>query len=135
MIQLQSTYTIDMNSGNATLHVSQLPGNPGPTLFQPGPAMMFLLVEGVPSIAEWVMVGDGQLGTQTAQANQPLPSSKIKAIRNTTTTVLGGSGAAAASTSKSKSHAKRYLSPVRLPAMMLMLGTLMVGLASAGILV
>lgn len=52
MLELESTYTIDMNTGNTTIHVSQLPGNPGPTLFQPGPAMFFVVVKGVPSMAE-----------------------------------------------------------------------------------
>lgn len=52
MLELESSYTIDMNTGNTTIHVSQLPGNPGPTLFQPGPAMFFVVVKGVPSIGE-----------------------------------------------------------------------------------
>jgi hypothetical protein len=135
MIQLQSTYTLDLNSGNATLHVSQLPGVPGPTLFQPGPAMMFLVVEGVPSIAQWVMVGNGQLGIQTTEANQPLPSSKIKSIQNTTATVLSGAGASAVSSSQSKSAANHSMTPDRLPAILVMMGFLMVTLVSASILV
>jgi hypothetical protein len=71
-----------MSSGNATLHVSQLPGNPGPTLFQPGPALMFLVVDNVPSIGQWIMVGTGELGPQPTQANAPLPASQIKAVQN-----------------------------------------------------
>ena len=51
MIQLDNTYTINGPGNVTTLHISQLPGNPGPTLFQPGPAMMFLVVNGIPSQA------------------------------------------------------------------------------------
>jgi hypothetical protein len=49
MIQLNSTYTLDQQKNTATLHVSQIPGASGPRLFQPGPAMIFLVVGGVPS--------------------------------------------------------------------------------------
>ncbi|GFZ49322.1 hypothetical protein JCM24511_07442 [Saitozyma sp. JCM 24511] len=131
MIQLQSSYTIDMNTGNATLHVSQLPGNPGPTLFQPGPAMMFLVVEGVPSMGQWVMVGNGQLGTQTTQSNAALPSNQVKAIQNTTSP-SGSSGASGSSASGSTTKSAAGLSvKVALPAAVLSLCTILVGLASA----
>jgi hypothetical protein len=139
MIQLQSTYTIDMNSGNATLHVSQLPGSPGPTLFQPGPAMMFLVVEGVPSIGQWVMVGNGKLGTQTTQSNAALPSNQVKAIQNTTSPSgsssgsSSGSAGSSASGSTTKSAAGLSVSPVTLPAAMLSLGTILVGAVSAAL--
>ncbi|RSH94152.1 cytochrome c oxidase subunit 2 [Saitozyma podzolica] len=113
LLQLQSTYTIDMNSGNATLHVSQLPGNPGSTLFQPGPpTLMFLVVDNVPSIGQWIMVGTGGLGPQPIQANAPLPASQIKAVQN-----VGGKSAPTAAApsiaaSTSKSAAERLASPL-----------------------
>ena len=84
-LQLDSTYTIDMNTNTATLHVSQLPGDPGPTLFQPGPAMIFLVVNGVPSVGEFVMVGSGQLGDQPTTTNPSLPSSQVVAVKGTNT--------------------------------------------------
>jgi len=80
MLQLSSTYEIDMNTNTAVLHVSQLPGNPGPTLFQPGPAMIFLVINGVPSEGEMVMVGNGVLGTQPTTTNAVLPNSNIKTV-------------------------------------------------------
>jgi hypothetical protein len=122
-----------MNTGNATLHVSQLPGNPGPTLFQPGPAMMFLVVEGVPSMGQWVMVGNGQLGTQTTQSNAALPSNQVKAIQNTTSSPSGSTGASGSSASGSttKSAAGLSVPPVALPAAVLSLCTIVVGLVSA----
>lgn len=72
-----------MNTGNTTIHVSQLPGNPGPTLFQPGPAMFFVVVKGVPSIGEFIMVGNGQLGDQNTTNNAVLPASTIVTIATT----------------------------------------------------
>lgn len=77
MIELETTYTIDNNSNSTTLHVSQLPGNPGPTLFQPGPAMMFVVINGIPSVGKQIMVGSGQIETQPTAANAPLPSKSV----------------------------------------------------------
>ncbi|TYJ51663.1 hypothetical protein B9479_007751 [Cryptococcus floricola] len=80
MLELETSYTIDKNTGNTTLHVSQLPGDPGPTIFQPGPAMIFIVVDGVPSVGEFLMVGNGQLGDQTTSTNAALPSSTVLAV-------------------------------------------------------
>jgi hypothetical protein len=80
MLQLESTYTVDEQTNKTTLHVSQLPGNPGPTLFQPGSAMIFVVVNGVPSEGEFLMVGNGQLGVQPTAANAALPSSTVLAV-------------------------------------------------------
>ncbi|XAO25846.1 hypothetical protein I312_104676 [Cryptococcus bacillisporus CA1280] len=117
MLELESSYTIDMNTGNTTIHVSQLPGNPGPTLFQPGPAMFFVVVNGVPSIGEFLMVGNGQLGTQNTTTNSALPVSTVVAIATTSASATdGGSTAssvdssAASSSSSSKSGAAPVLS-------------------------
>ncbi|KAG8896391.1 hypothetical protein FRB99_008918 [Tulasnella sp. 403] len=73
-VQLDSTYTGNQD-GTATLHVQQLP--PNPAILVPGPAMLFVVVNGVPSVAQWIMVGNGQLGTQTINAVEPLPSSSM----------------------------------------------------------
>ncbi|WVO17686.1 hypothetical protein L204_105384 [Cryptococcus depauperatus] len=94
-IELQTSYTVDLNSGNTTVHVSQLPGNPGPTLFQPGPAMLFVVVNGVPSIGEFVMIGNGKLGKQPTTTNPSLPSSTILAVT---------SASASASSTHGSSH-------------------------------
>jgi hypothetical protein len=135
-LQLQSTYTIDMNSGNATLHVSQLPGNPGPTLFQPGPALIFLVVDNVPSIGQWIIVGTGELGPQPIQANAPLPASQIKAVQN-----VGGKSAPTATASSiaastSKSAARRLASPLFPPSTTVFtLHTLLVGLFCGAVVI
>jgi hypothetical protein len=104
-LELTSSYSIDMTSGNTTIHVSQLPGSPGPTLFQPGPAMFFVLVNGIPSEAEFVMIGSGQLGTQPTTTNAPLPSSQVKAVAVTSTTSATTSPSASASAAASRSAA------------------------------
>lgn len=111
-LQLRSTYTIDMNSGNATLHVSQLPGSPGPTLFQPGPALIFLVVDNVPSIGQWIMVGTGELGQQPIQADAPLPASQIKAVQNVAGKSAPTGAVPSIAASTSKSAAGRLASPL-----------------------
>jgi len=74
-VQLNSTYTGNSTSGTAVLHVSQLP--PNPAILVPGPAMLFVVVNGVPSIGSPVMVGSGQLGQQQVLAATDLPDSNM----------------------------------------------------------
>ena len=59
------------DDGSAILHVSQLP--PNPAILVPGPALIFVVVNGVPSNGTWVMVGNGVLGRQPIAAAQVLP--------------------------------------------------------------
>ncbi|KAK8854946.1 hypothetical protein IAR55_003685 [Kwoniella newhampshirensis] len=103
LLELETSYTIDMNTGNATLHVSQLPGNPGPTLFQPGPAMLFVVVNGVPAEGEFVMIGTGQLGTQPTTTNAALPSNTVLAVSATASPSETGRGSSASSSGGSGS--------------------------------
>lgn len=49
-LELATSYTQDQSTGNVTLHVAQMP--PNANIFQPGPAMIFLVVDGVPSEGE-----------------------------------------------------------------------------------
>ncbi|GAA5833635.1 hypothetical protein JCM11251_003189 [Rhodosporidiobolus azoricus] len=72
-IELPHSYTTN-SDGSAILHVQQLP--PNAALFAPGPAMLFVVVNGVPSNATTVMIGNGQLGVQPTSAVVPLPSSR-----------------------------------------------------------
>jgi hypothetical protein len=69
-VQLNASYTGYYNN-TATLHVSQLP--PNPAILAPGPAFIFVLVNGVPSIGVPVMVGSGQLGQQNTSPPVDLP--------------------------------------------------------------
>ena len=70
-LQLNSTYTA-ADANGATLHVSQVP--PNAAILAPGPAMLFVVVNGVPSVGVQVMVGNGQLGTQTTTTPVPTPT-------------------------------------------------------------
>ncbi|GAA6053897.1 hypothetical protein JCM3770_005322 [Rhodotorula araucariae] len=71
-VELPHTYTSDAD-GSATLHVSPLP--PNPALFVPGPAVMFVVVDGVPSRGHDLMVGSGELGVQPTAPAVALPES------------------------------------------------------------
>ena len=62
MVVLNSTYTGFSNNSGAVLHVSQVP--PNPAIIAPGPALLFVVVKGVPSVGIQVMVGSGQIGPQ-----------------------------------------------------------------------
>jgi len=74
MLQLDSTYTGNAD-GSGVLHVSQMP--PNPAIFVPGPALIFVVVNGVPSIGLPVMIGSGELGKQDTLTVGPLPASNI----------------------------------------------------------
>ncbi|BGP18930.1 hypothetical protein JCM10213_005483 [Rhodosporidiobolus nylandii] len=98
-VQLNSTYDVS-SDGTATLHVAQVP--PNPAILPPGPVLIYVVVDGVPSNGTWVMVGNGQLGTQsvTAAANLPgtLPKSSKQAI------AAESSNSTSASGSKGQDH-------------------------------
>ncbi|KAF7363575.1 putative copper radical oxidase variant A [Mycena sanguinolenta] len=71
-IQLSNTYTVN-SDGSIVLHTSQLP--PNPNLFQPGPAWLYVVVNGIPSNGTSVLVGSGSVGTQPTAAAAKLPAS------------------------------------------------------------
>jgi hypothetical protein len=71
-LQLNNTYSV--NSDNSiSLHVAQAP--PNPNLLQPGPALLFVVVNGVPSNGTMVIVGNGAVGTQPTAPASVLPAS------------------------------------------------------------
>ncbi|KAG0696896.1 putative copper radical oxidase [Suillus ampliporus] len=75
-LQLNSTYTVNSN-GSITLHVAQVP--PNPNLLTPGPALMFVVIDGIPSNGTMVIVGSGQVETQSTQLASVLPASSQNA--------------------------------------------------------
>ncbi|KAI0697279.1 DUF1929-domain-containing protein [Cytidiella melzeri] len=77
MLVLESTYTgLSSDSDRSgVLHVSQVP--PNPAILAPGPALCFVVVDGVPSVAVQVMVGSGKIESQSVELVDPLPESKI----------------------------------------------------------
>ena len=74
-VELPFTYTGDPRNATATLHVSQLP--PNPAIIAPGPALIFVVVNGVPSVGVKVMLGSGQLGPQQILDVQALPVATV----------------------------------------------------------
>jgi len=46
---------------------------PNPAVFAPGPAVLYVVVNGVPSIGEAIMVGGGFIGQQNVQEAAALP--------------------------------------------------------------
>ncbi|KAG6853602.1 hypothetical protein C0991_002925 [Blastosporella zonata] len=81
-LQLNNTFTAN-NDGSLTLHVAQAPN---PNVFQPGPALLFVNVRGVPSNGTLVIVGSGQMGAQPTAPASVLPDSVLMTVNTTTTT-------------------------------------------------
>ncbi|WFD30317.1 (methyl)glyoxal oxidase [Malassezia sp. CBS 17886] len=62
MVMGQRYLELRSKAQGSTLHVAQLPSNPN--LFAPGPALAFVVVDGVPSHGKFVTVGNGQISSQ-----------------------------------------------------------------------
>ncbi|KAI0779446.1 copper radical oxidase [Fomes fomentarius] len=77
MLELDMSYTGNKD-GSAVLHVSQMP--PNPAIFPPGPALAFVVVNGVPSVGVQVMIGSGKIEKQAVGNAPSLPSSVIAAL-------------------------------------------------------
>jgi Domain of unknown function (DUF1929) len=82
IMQLNNTFTVQDN-GTVVLHTAQLP--PSSTLFQPGPAFLFVTINGIPSNGTYVIVGNGQIGAQPTSATSVLPPS----VRSTSGSASG----------------------------------------------
>lgn len=74
-LELETSYTKDEDKDEITLNVAQMP--PNANLFQPGPAYVFLVVDGIPAQGEMVMIGSGAIETQTILAKTVLPQSQV----------------------------------------------------------
>ena len=71
-VQLNNTYTVN-SDGSYILHVAQVP--PNANLLTPGPCLMFVVINGIPSNGTMVIVGTGQFGQQPTNAVSDLPPS------------------------------------------------------------
>lgn len=71
-LQLNNTYTVN-SDGSITLHTAQVP--PNAALLTPGPALLWVNINGIPSNATMVQVGNGQIGTQPTSTASSLPNS------------------------------------------------------------
>lgn len=90
-LELATSYTKMEATGEITMHISQMP--PNANIFQPGPAMIFFVENGIPSIGkvsclvrsepvqianvQLIMIGSGQIETQPILAASVLPGSAV----------------------------------------------------------
>jgi hypothetical protein len=90
IMQLNNTFTVQ-NNGTIILHTAQPP--PVPSIFQPGPAFLFVTINGIPSNGTYVIIGNGQIGTQpTAQASVLPPSVLSSQSSKSANGTNGGNG-------------------------------------------
>jgi hypothetical protein len=75
-VQLNNTYTVN-SDGSLVLHTAQAP--PNPNVLTPGPALLFVVVGGVPSNGTMVIVGSGKQEQQPTAAAAALPTSVLDA--------------------------------------------------------
>lgn len=83
MVVLQSSYT-GYGNNTAVLHVSQMP--PNAAVMVPGPALAFVVVQGIPSIGAEVMIGSGAIELQAMLPVGAIPVSSI--VQNDTSVAL-----------------------------------------------
>lgn len=87
-VELQHSYTANKD-GSATLHVAQFV--PNPAVMTPGPALLFVVVNGIPSIGQPVMLGSGNIETQVLNTATVLPASRALSVDSTKGTGTAGS--------------------------------------------
>jgi len=87
LVELDSSYTGNAD-GSGTLYVSQLP--PNPAIIAPGPAYIFVVVNGVPSVGVQVMCGSGTIGKQSPLSVATLPEASF--VTNVNGSNSGNSG-------------------------------------------
>ncbi|KAF7301375.1 hypothetical protein MIND_00702700 [Mycena indigotica] len=91
-LQLNNTYTVQ-DDGTIILHVAQMP--PNANIFQPGPALVFVVVNGIPSNGTFVIIGTGNIEAQPLSAAAVLPASVLSssASGSASGSSTGGGGA------------------------------------------
>ncbi|KAG6333443.1 hypothetical protein ID866_5645 [Astraeus odoratus] len=92
-LQLNNTYTVN-SDGSYVLHVAQAP--PNPNILQPGPALLFVVINGIPSNGTMVIVGSGNIETQPTSAVADLPANVLNSAAQ-------GSGSPSSSSGNSSS--------------------------------
>ncbi|KAF7355247.1 Glyoxal oxidase [Mycena sanguinolenta] len=90
-LQLRNSYTVNQD-GSIVLHVAQM--YPNSNLFQPGPALLFVVIDGIPSNGTHVIIGSGAVEAQPTAEDSQLPASILQSDAN---------GSAGGSTSPSTS--------------------------------
>ena len=115
-LELETTYIKDEDKNDITLNVAQMP--PNANLFQPGPAYIFLVVDGIPSQGEIIMIGSGNIEEQTLLAKTVLPQSQVivgdktseaSSNSSSTDTAASGSGSGSAVNAAAKNSGSSTL--------------------------
>jgi len=100
-MQLNNTYTVQ-SDGTIILHCSQ--AHPNPNLLQPGPALLFVTIYGIPSNGTMVIVGNGQIGQQPTSSPSVLPQNvRMNSASGTANGTGTNSGSGSSSTGSSRS--------------------------------
>lgn len=102
-INISNTTYTGNSDGTATLHVSQLP--PNPAILAPGPAFIYVVVNGIPSVGQMIMVGSGKIAKQPTTLPADLPVSSVPPAANNGTDTGGGVGGSGDGGSKVKNSA------------------------------
>lgn len=111
-LELTTSYTIDPNTQTTTIYVSQMPANAA--IFQPGPAYVHLVLNGVPSIGKPVMIGSGNVGAQSIRSAQSMPSPTMLAVvtpSSTSASVSSQSSSSASNTVENKTSGAAITAP------------------------
>lgn len=74
-LELETSTIVDKEKNQIKVNVAQMP--PNPNLVTPGPAMIFFVVNGVPSEGEMILIGNGQIGKQPIAPATVLPKSEV----------------------------------------------------------
>ncbi|KAI0317556.1 glyoxal oxidase N-terminus-domain-containing protein [Amylostereum chailletii] len=122
IMQLNNTYTV-ASDGTLTIHTAQLP--PNANLFQPGPAFLFVTVNGIPSNGTYVLIGSGSVGTQPTADASVLPAS----VR-----VDSASGSAPGSSTSTSSNGSSSDDDSSSSHTGILIGAVVAGIAAVGIL-
>ncbi|KZP19871.1 copper radical oxidase [Athelia psychrophila] len=96
-VELDSSYTGN-SDGSGTLHVAQLP--PNAAILAPGPALLFVVVNGVPSLGQMIMVGSGKIGKQPTLSAATLPSNATATGAPTASSSSSGGGSSSSAAVK-----------------------------------
>ncbi|KAG6806480.1 hypothetical protein H0H93_002887, partial [Arthromyces matolae] len=111
-VQLNNTFTVQ-SDGTIVLHVAQAPN---PYILQPGPAFLFVTVNGIPSNGSYVIVGSGNFGTQPTSPASVLPAAVLAedsvtgtAAKDSVGNSTGSGSGSGSGTSSSTSHLGEYI--------------------------
>jgi len=94
-MELRTSYTVN-DDGSYVMHVAQ--PHPNPNIFQPGPALLFVNINGIPSNGSYVILGSGMVETQPTSDESTLPSSQNSSSN------AQGSGSGSNSSGAASSH-------------------------------